>query len=99
MTPLIYERDMYLTYQIRQVCLKLAELGQSNQTLVAVMGMGHVQGVVARLQNPPTKHEIDAILIIPPITSLRTYLIRSLVVSVVVVGGVVYGVRWYLRRV
>eukprot|EP00040_Diaphanoeca_grandis_P018386 m.96718 g.96718 ORF g.96718 m.96718 type:complete len:326 (-) comp26918_c2_seq1:44-1021(-) len=52
--PLIYERDRFLTYRLRQYCTKMngfysnASLAQNtnqDRTIVAIVGMGHVEGI------------------------------------------------------
>jgi len=57
--PLIYERDRFLTYQLRDACSRIAKLSPppsalqldmpfTPKTLVAVVGMGHVAGTCGR---------------------------------------------------
>jgi hypothetical protein len=55
-------------------------------------------GIAEALSKPaPSKEEIDALLIVPHITSLRTYLLRATALSVVVVGASVYAFKRFKR--
>ena len=97
MAPLLTERDLYLAYQINSTCSYLANKGSSH-TLVACIGMGHMNGVVNALRSPPTKQDVDAILVIPETTSIRTYLLRGAVVTATAVVSIVVLRKLLSRR-
>ncbi len=48
MQPLVYERDVFLAYQISCAARALSADPARPQTVLAVVGMGHVQGEEAR---------------------------------------------------
>ena len=77
-TPLLHERDLYLTQSIREACRhvtvkkKKVECGMDkwnglNPTIVAIVGAGHVRGIVEAWENDTeiNKHELEAL---PPLS-------------------------------
>jgi len=82
--PLIYERDMYLAHTIRNC---------PGTTVVAVIGLGHVQGVKKYWELPI---DVDALSVIPPTPfwTIRRVLLTSVTIFVGFLGWMLY---YYLR--
>ena len=126
MAPLIFERDMFMgaclmwspirvtlqsAFRINRRCEALSRLASSKQhTVLAVMGMGHVQvhrhmsRTIAssrrRIRASPSgskNRPVAAICVVPKVTSPRTYLIGGVVVAAAGVAGIVLLVRYAVK--
>jgi pheromone shutdown-related protein TraB len=77
---LIDERDSFLSYQI------VNNLGEKT---VAVVGAGHVQGILDRFQNPVSHDEKKKIDVIPPpslISKILPWIIPVIIIAVFTLG-------------
>jgi len=79
-TPLIAERDLYLAEKIR---------GAPGQTIVAVVGAGHLAGILAHLRAEAPPADLAPLLIIPPRS--RWLWALQWLIPLLVVGLIVYG--------
>jgi len=81
--PLIDERDLYLMSAIRDA---------PGKTMVAVVGAGHVEGMLANLETPVDRDELD---VLPPpskVTALLKWLVPIIICAAFVYGG--YKQEW-----
>eukprot|EP00038_Savillea_parva_P010294 m.189275 g.189275 ORF g.189275 m.189275 type:complete len:389 (+) comp17695_c0_seq1:256-1422(+) len=117
--PLLHERNRYMTYRLRQTCSRLAEFlatepgkraaqvwGPGSNTVVAVVGLGHMSGITQQWLEPVDVQDMREIATVPP-ESLGDRLARYAVVAtgvttcVVTVLGVGYamykGTKWVVN--
>eukprot|EP00039_Didymoeca_costata_P027195 m.17722 g.17722 ORF g.17722 m.17722 type:complete len:326 (-) comp6092_c0_seq1:113-1090(-) len=108
--PLIHERDRYLLYNLRMTCMQLAQAAPKDlppyankeKTVVAVVGMGHVSGIVKDWNIPFDKQswqqDLKRISTIPPGQSWASVILKFVVApSAIVIGSVVL-VRRAIKR-
>ncbi|XP_002991444.2 traB domain-containing protein isoform X2 [Selaginella moellendorffii] len=84
---LLTERDLFMTSTLRSACSKYA-------SVVAVVGKGHVSGIIANWTKPPI--EVDALLEVP---EKKSWGVRWRLGSLSLVGvglGFYIGKRWML---
>ncbi|EFJ10758.1 hypothetical protein SELMODRAFT_427030 [Selaginella moellendorffii] len=84
---LLTERDLFMTSTLRSACSKYA-------SVVAVVGKGHVSGIIANWTKPPI--EVDALLEVP---EKKSWGVRWRLGSLFLVGvglGFYIGKRWML---
>eukprot|EP00041_Stephanoeca_diplocostata_P011369 m.187570 g.187570 ORF g.187570 m.187570 type:complete len:339 (+) comp18506_c0_seq8:291-1307(+) len=113
MDPLIYERDRFLTYQLRTCCTSMAQylrqtlqrcpearqhlLGRGSTTIVAVVGMGHVDGIKKQWNKEVDVEDWERIKLIPP-KPLGEIMLKytTIAATVGIIGFIVYRrvARW-----
>ncbi len=95
--PLLNERDRFLAYRLRACCSILAATTSTphNLTVVAVVGMGHMKGILASFHGPIDEADLLAISQLPP---TQTSLIRPTAVLAAGVVVVVAVAVWRLAR-
>ncbi|XP_024520975.1 traB domain-containing protein-like isoform X1 [Selaginella moellendorffii] len=89
---LLTERDLFMTSTLRSACSKHA-------SVVAVVGQGHVPGIIANWTKPPI--EVDALLEVPEVPEKTSWGVRWWVGSlclVLVAIAFYIGKRWMLSR-
>ena len=70
MEPLVFERDRFLRAQLHQACRALPE-GEAGGGIVAVVGAGHVDGIVRDWEQPVSEEELQRITAVPPETAAQ----------------------------
>lgn len=89
---------MFLAAGIIQNCARLTQLNVPRPTVLAIMGMGHMSGVIECLtKRPPSQADVLRISETPKTASLRVIIISMLIGSAVVLGGSIVGLRYLMR--